>query len=81
MNGSEGTLMVVAEVVAVEDLPEGPLGVVTVRGAWARVALDLVPGVRAGDAVLVHAGVAIARWREDRPWEEETPCASPCRAV
>ena len=54
---------------------EGRVGKVSVRGARRSVALDLVPDVRPGDAVLVHAGLALARWREERPWEEDPPCA------
>jgi hydrogenase maturation factor len=77
--GAEAPVLV-AEVVSVEDGPEGRTGVVDVRGAQVRIALDLVPRARVGDAVLVHAGVAIATWREERPWEEEeAPCAWPCR--
>jgi hydrogenase maturation factor len=80
MNGAEGSLLAVAEVVSIEEGTEGRTGVVSVRGAHTRVALDLVPRARVGDAVLVHAGVAIGSWREERPWEEEeAPCAWPCR--
>jgi hydrogenase maturation factor len=33
-------------------------------GAQAEVAVDFIPGVRPGDVLLVHAGVAIARLEE-----------------
>ncbi len=33
-------------------------------GARAEVAVDFVPGVRAGDVLLVHSGVAIGRVEE-----------------
>jgi hydrogenase maturation factor len=48
-------------------------GVVSVGGARSRVALELVPAARPGDALLVHAGVALARLAEERM--EEPPCA------
>ena len=81
MSVATETPVLVAEVVGIEEGPEGRTGIVDVRGAQVRVALDLVPRARVGDAVLVHAGVAIATWREERPWEEEeeAPCAWPCR--
>jgi hydrogenase maturation factor len=41
----------------------GREGRVSVGGAGAWVALDLVPDAREGDTVLVHAGVALARVR------------------
>jgi hydrogenase expression/formation protein HypC len=44
--------------------PEGRVGRVSVRGAMVDVALDLVPEAREGDAVLVHAGVALSVLRE-----------------
>ena len=37
----------------------GTRGTVRLAGAHADVALDLVPGARVGDYVLVHAGFAI----------------------
>jgi hydrogenase maturation factor len=40
------------------------VGRVSVRGARVEVALDLVPDAGPGDAVLVHAGVALAIVRE-----------------
>jgi len=39
---------------------DGRVGTVVVGGHRAEVALSLVPGVRVGDWVLVHAGYAIA---------------------
>jgi hydrogenase maturation factor len=42
------------------------VGRVSVRGAEIEVVLDLVPEARAGDAVLVHAGVALSLLREQR---------------
>lgn len=55
----EGTHVYTARVVEVREAPGGLVGRVSVRGARAEVALDLVPEARAGDAVLVHAGVAL----------------------
>jgi hydrogenase maturation factor len=58
---SEGGPVVFAgRVVEVEDEPDGRVGLVSVRGARTSVLLDLVPEARAGDTVLVHAGVALA---------------------
>ena len=37
------------------------------------VALDLVPSAQPGDALLVHAGVALGRVTEEK--EGEPPCA------
>ena len=55
----EGTHVYTARVVEVCEGPDGLVGRVSVRGARVEVAFDLVPGARAGDAVLVHAGVAL----------------------
>jgi hydrogenase maturation factor len=38
---------------------------VSVRGAQVEVALDFVPEARAGDSVLVHAGVALSLLRDE----------------
>ena len=73
MNGAEGALVVVGEIAAVERTAEGTVGIVSVRGARVRVSLDLVPGVRVGDAVLANAGVALAWWRNEGG--EDAPCA------
>jgi hydrogenase maturation factor len=75
VNGADATHVFVAELTAVERTPDGLAGTVSVRGARVAVALDLVPDVHVGDAVLVHAGLALARWRDERPWEEDAPCA------
>jgi hydrogenase maturation factor len=56
----EGTLVYTGRIVEVRDGPAGVVGQVSVRGARVEVALDLVPGARAGDDVLVHAGVALS---------------------
>jgi hydrogenase maturation factor len=42
-------------------------GRLSVGGAVVPVALDLVPAARVGDALLAHAGVAIAVLRESAP--------------
>jgi hydrogenase maturation factor len=55
----EGTHVYTARVVEIREGPGGLVGRVSVRGARAEVALDLVPEAKAGDAVLVHAGVAL----------------------
>ena len=55
-----GPLVFTGRLVAVEDAPEGRRGRVSVRGARLAVALDLVPEAKAGDTVLVHAGVALS---------------------
>lgn len=45
----------------------GLSGMVSVGGACAEIALDLVPQAQVGDALLVHAGVALTRMaREER---------------
>jgi hydrogenase maturation factor len=49
-----------ARVVELRDGPWGRVGRVSIRGARMEVALDLVPEARRGDAVLVHAGVALS---------------------
>ena len=56
----EGTHVYTGRVMELRDGPEGRVGRVSVRGARVEVALDLVPEARAGDAVLVHAGVALS---------------------
>ena len=56
----EGPLVFTGRLVALEDAPEGRRGRVSVRGARLEVALDLVPEAKAGDTVLVHAGVALS---------------------
>jgi hydrogenase maturation factor len=60
----EGPLVFTGRVVELREGPEGRVGRVSVRGARVDVALDLVPDARRGDAVLVHAGVALALLRE-----------------
>jgi hydrogenase maturation factor len=55
----EGTHVYTARIVEVREDPGGLVGRVSLRGARAEVALDLVPEAREGDAVLVHAGVAL----------------------
>jgi hydrogenase maturation factor len=61
----EGPLVFTGRLVALEDAPEGRRGRVSVRGARLEVALDLVPEAKAGDTVLVHAGVALSLVRDD----------------
>jgi hydrogenase assembly chaperone HypC/HupF len=61
----DGTLVFTGRVVSVHDQPGGRAGLVSVRGARLDVALDLVPEVREGDTVLVHAGVALSVVREE----------------
>ena len=62
---SEGGPVVFAgRVVEVDDEPGGRMGLVSVRGARTSVVLDLVPEAKAGDTVLVHAGVALALVRD-----------------
>jgi hydrogenase maturation factor len=60
----DGPLVFTARVVSVEEGPLGRCGRVSVRGATVEVALDLVPAVRTGDSVLVHAGVALSLVRD-----------------
>jgi hydrogenase maturation factor len=64
----------VGEIDRVREGADGRWGTVSVRGARLEVALDLLPEARVGDAVLVHAGVALARMGEGLSSEEETPC-------
>jgi hydrogenase maturation factor len=60
----EGPLVVTGRVLEVREAPHGRVGRVSVRGARVEVALDLVPDAGPGDAVLVHAGVALALVRD-----------------
>jgi hydrogenase maturation factor len=60
----EGPLVFTGRLVALEDGPSGRRGRVSVRGARLEVALDLVPEAKAGDTVLVHAGVALSLVRD-----------------
>ena len=55
----------------------GRWAVVSVRGARVEVAADLVPEAGVGDAVLIEAGVALARLRTEgeRAPTEKAPCA------
>ena len=55
----EGTPLFTGRLLEVREGPGGAVGRVSVRGARVEVALDLVPGARVGDDVLVHAGVAL----------------------
>jgi hydrogenase maturation factor len=57
---NEGPVVYTGRVIELAEGPEGRMGRVSVRGARARVVLDLVPEARAGDTVLVQAGVALA---------------------
>jgi hydrogenase maturation factor len=43
---------------------EGVEALVDVAGARERVAIDLVPDARGGDALLCHAGIALERVEE-----------------
>jgi hydrogenase maturation factor len=61
----EGPLVFTGRLVALEDVPGGRRGRVSVRGARLDVALDLVPEAKAGDTVLVHAGVALSLVRDE----------------
>ncbi len=67
----EGTHLFTGRLLEVREEPGGSVGRVSVRGARVEVALDLVPGARAGDDVLVHAGVALTivkdRGADDAP--------------
>jgi hydrogenase maturation factor len=67
----EGPLVFTARVVDLAEGPFGRQGRVSVRGARVEVSLDLVPEARAGDAVLVHAGVALSVVRDPGPGEAE----------
>jgi hydrogenase maturation factor len=66
----DGPLPFTGRLVALRDGPEGRTGRVSVRGAQVEVALDLVPGAKAGDSVLVQAGVALALVRVGADGEE-----------
>lgn len=61
----EGAHVFTGNIVALRDGPDGRVGRVSVRGAQVEVALDLVPEARAGDTVLVHAGVAVSLVRDE----------------
>lgn len=65
----EGPLVFTGRLAAIEEAPAGRRGRVSVRGARLEVALDLVPEAKAGDTVLVHAGVALSLLRDDGPGE------------
>ena len=54
----------------VRETQAGRDATVSVRGARVQVALDAVPEAQVGDSVLIHAGVALSRLRE----EEAAPC-------
>ena len=60
----------VGHVVATRQTPDGRDAVVSVRGVHRVIAVDAVPDVRVGEAVLVEAGAAVAIVHE-----EECPCA------
>ena len=60
----EGPLVFTGRLVELREEAGGRVGRVSVRGARLEVALDLVPEARPGDAVLVHAGVALSLVRE-----------------
>jgi hydrogenase maturation factor len=57
---NEGPVVYTGRVIELAEGPDGRMGRVSVRGARTTVVLDLVPEARAGDTVLVHAGVALA---------------------
>ena len=61
---SDAAPVFTARLVELYEGPCGRVGRVSVRGARTDVLLDLVPEARAGDAVLVHAGVALALVRD-----------------
>jgi hydrogenase maturation factor len=61
----DGPAVVVGRVVELHEGPAGLEGRVSVRGARVEVAFDLLPEARVGDAVLFHAGVALARVQEE----------------
>ncbi|HEX9189427.1 MAG TPA: HypC/HybG/HupF family hydrogenase formation chaperone [Vicinamibacteria bacterium] len=67
---SDGPPVFLARVVDVLDTAGGRAGRVSVRGARAEVALDLVPEARVGDTVLVQAGVALSLVTEAPPGVE-----------
>jgi hydrogenase maturation factor len=60
----DGTLVFTGRVLSLRQEPHGRCGRVSVRGAQVEVALDLVPEAVVGDAVLVHAGVALSLVRD-----------------
>jgi hydrogenase maturation factor len=62
--------LVSGRVVSVPAGGEPLSGTVSVGGAIVRVNLELVPGVRPGDEVLVESGVAIGRADMQRTDEE-----------
>jgi len=64
---SESTHVFTGRIRELREGPEGRTGRVSVRGAGARVVLDLVPEAGEGDFVLVHAGVALALVHPDEP--------------
>jgi hydrogenase maturation factor len=55
-----GPVVFTGRVVEVDETAGGRAGLVSVRGVRTRVVLDLVPEAKAGDTVLVEAGVALA---------------------
>jgi hydrogenase maturation factor len=57
---SEGPVVFAGRVVELDEGPDGRVGRVSVRGARVSVVLDLVPEAKAGDTVLVQAGVALS---------------------
>ena len=61
---SDAAPVFTARLVELREGPFGRVGRVSVRGARTEVLLDLVPGARAGDAVLVHGGVALSLVRD-----------------
>lgn len=61
---SDASPVFTARLVELREGPCGRVGRVSVRGARTDVLLDLVPEARAGDAVLVHAGVALSLVRD-----------------
>jgi len=60
-----GPLVFTGRLVALEDAASGRRGRVSVRGACLEVALELVPEAKAGDTLLVHAGVALSLVRDE----------------
>ena len=66
----EGTPVLTGRLVDVRDSTSGVVGRMDVRGARVEVALDLVPGAKAGDTVLVHAGVALSIVRDPAEFGE-----------
>jgi hydrogenase maturation factor len=57
---SEQPVVYTGRLVELAEGPDGRTGRVSVRGARTCVLLDLLPEARAGDTVLIHAGVALA---------------------